>query len=152
MKEISVIRISTSVNHIYNANELGFTGGTIFISTVLDLKLKTLNMEVDNSNEQFTFKAWIEEKGSEGGLKLHVHGEVQVSDESLVYQLDKKDQQGYFPDELFLEIKPEPVRGDKKVEIKYHEDLSDDKQFKKITIFAKTVEVYQVTDIKVKND
>lgn len=99
-------------------------------------------MPDDNSNEQFTFKAWVE------GLKLHVHGETLVSDKSLLYQLDKKDQQGYFPDELFLEIKPEPVKGNNKVEIKYHEQLTDEKQYKKITIFAKSVQIYEINEVK----
>ncbi|MEJ7768647.1 MAG: hypothetical protein WKF89_12595 [Chitinophagaceae bacterium] len=103
--------------------------------------------DTDSSN-QFEFKAWLENKG-EASYKLHVHGSVQVSDESLLYQLDKKDQQGYFEDELFLEIKPEPVKGSKKIEIKFHEDVKDEKQYKKITIFAKNEEVAAITDIGV---
>lgn len=106
-------------------------------------------METEKLSEQFTFKAWVEDKDTTGGLKLHVHGEVMVSDKSLLYQLDKKDEQGYFPDELFLEIKPEPVKGNDKVEIKYHEHLTDIKQYKKITIFAKSVQVYEINEIKI---
>ncbi len=105
----------------------------------------------DQFNEkQFSFKAWIEKKSSNGALKLHVHGEVEVKDETLLYQLDKKTEQGYFPEELFLVIKPDPTPGKNMVSIKYHEDLQDTNQYKKVTILAQTEQVFEINEIGVK--
>ncbi len=102
------------------------------------------------NEKQFSFKAWIEKNGSGGGLKLHVHGEVEVADETLLYQLDKKTEQGYFPEELFLMIKPDPTPGNNRVSIKYHEDLDNTNQYKKVTILTKTEQVFEITDIGIK--
>ncbi len=99
------------------------------------------------ADQQFMFKAWVESYSEKGG-KLHVHGEVMVVDPSLMYELGKKDQETYFPDELYLEIKPEPVPGKEKVEIKYHEELADGKQYKKITIFARNEQVYEISEVE----
>ncbi len=105
----------------------------------------------DQFNEkQFSFKAWVEKNGSNSALKLHVHGEVAVADETLLYQLDKKTEQGYFPEELFLVIKPDPTRGSNNVSIKYHEDVQSTSQYKKVTILTKTEQVFEITDIGVK--
>lgn len=98
------------------------------------------------ADQQFTFKAWVENSGDNGG-KLHVHGEAMVADTSLMYELGKKDVQTYFPDELYLDIKPEPTPGADKVEIKYHEMLTDGKIYKKITIYSKNEQVFEINDI-----
>ena len=105
----------------------------------------------DQFNEkQFSFKAWVEKNSLNGALKLHVHGEVAVADETLLYQLDKKTEQGYFTEELFLVIKPDPTPGNKNVSIKYHEDLQNTNQYKKVTILTKAEQVFEITDIGIK--
>jgi hypothetical protein len=86
----------------------------------------------------FSFKSWVEAGPANDSqpFKLHVHGEIQVADETLFYGLDSRAVQGYFPDELFLELKPDPVGGDHKVEVKYHQDLNDANTYKKVTIYS----------------
>lgn len=46
------------------------------------------------NDDQFTFKAWLEETSPGRPVKLHVHGKVHVKDASLLYQLDKKSDRG----------------------------------------------------------
>jgi hypothetical protein len=86
----------------------------------------------------FNFKSWVEADSSNDSqpYKLHVHGEIQVADEKLFYGLDKRAIQGYYPDELLLDLKPDPVGGDHKVEVKFHEGLADGNTYKKVTIYA----------------
>jgi hypothetical protein len=86
----------------------------------------------------FSFRAWVEAEPSNDShpYKLHVHGEIQVADEKLFYGLDTRAIQGYFPDELLLELKPDPVGGDHKVEVKYHQGLNEGNTYKKVTIYS----------------
>jgi hypothetical protein len=86
----------------------------------------------------FSFKSWVEAEPANEALpyKLHVHGEIQVADEHLFYGLDTRAIQGYFPEELLLEVKPDPVGGDHKVEIKFHQGLKDGNTYNKVTIYA----------------
>ncbi|MEJ7736240.1 MAG: hypothetical protein WKF97_02335 [Chitinophagaceae bacterium] len=99
--------------------------------------------------KEFNFKAWVERNNSSetGSYKLHVHGEIQVEDETLFYQLDKKELQGYFPEELMLVIKPDPKPGVHKVELKYHEDLKDRNDYKQISISANNDQLTEVKEI-----
>lgn len=112
--------------------------------------LKNKPMANQFGDNQFTFKAWIEKIVPDGTLKLHVHGEVHVEDETLLYQLDKKEPQGYFKEELFLVIKPDPTPGNSKVTIKYHENLANTNTYKKITILTRTEQAFETSDIPVK--
>ena len=93
------------------------------------------------TDKQVTCKAWVESG------RLHVHADLQVENASLQYQLDRREQQGYFPDELFLEIKPDPSPGNDKVTVKYHEETDDKNKYKTITLFAKSEQVLQIKDI-----
>lgn len=104
------------------------------------------------NDDQFTFKAWLQETSPGGPFKLHVQGEVHVKDASLLYQLDKKEPQGYFKEELFLIIKPDPSPGDTLISIKYHEDLQDRSTYKKVTIVTRTDQVFESGDLETKID
>lgn len=97
----------------------------------------------------FSFKAWVQKNsgGVIGSHKLHVHGEIEVADQSLFYQLDKKELQGYFHEELLLVIKPDPIPGEHKVEIRYHEDVKDSNEYKQITIFANNDQITEIKEI-----
>lgn len=107
-------------------------------------------MSVNQDNlKQFTFKASVKKNVSEesGPHKLHIHGEIEVADETLFYQLDRKDLQGYFHEELMLIIKPDPKAGNHKVELSYHEDIKDRNEYKKITIFANNDQITEINEI-----
>ena len=107
-------------------------------------------MSVNQDNEiKFNFKAWIAPKtpGEAGAYKLHVHGHIEVADETLLYQLDKKELQGYFHEELMLVVKPDPVPGNNKVEIKYHEDIGERSEYKKVTISANNEQIIEINEI-----
>jgi hypothetical protein len=100
-------------------------------------------MENNQKPKPTQWKAWIETAGK----KLHVHGEIYVSDKSLFYQLDKQDPQGYFEDELMLVIKPKWVPGNEKVEVKYHEVVDNPDRYKKVTISSDNQEIARLNEI-----
>jgi hypothetical protein len=97
--------------------------------------------------KQFAFKAWTDKVGSDGPLKLHVHGHIAVEDETLLYQLGRKNEQGYFQEELFLIISPDPKPGKNNVQIQYNEDLPTADKYKKISILTKTGQVFEIKEI-----
>ncbi len=98
--------------------------------------------DIIDAKKNAQWKVWADKATH----KLHVHGEISVADKSLVYELGRKDQ-GYFKEELMLEITPKLAPGPEKVSIKYHEDLNNDKQYSKVTISSGAEEVASL-DVK----
>ena len=104
-------------------------------------------MSAQFDEKQCAFKAWIDTATQDHSLKLHVHGQLLVDDETLLYQLQKKIEQGFFEEELFLIITPEPTPGNGKVLLKYHENIVDVNRYKKISILTSTGQIFEIKEI-----
>lgn len=119
-----------------------FMAGVFFASVVT--KYNSLMEDIISAKKEIGWKVWVDEAEN----KLHVHGELRVEDKSLFYQLGKFEQ-GYLKDELILELTPKPAPGNELVAVKYHEEVNNSNQYKKVVIMSGAEEIASL-DVTVK--